>query len=174
LKNHIMVTIKRGKIPYKFITLMFIIILAFMINIIFNKKVVGGIVYRINEDHSIHYLLVTTKNDDKWIFPKGKVKFYESQRRAAQREVGEEAGIKTDVNFKLKRNPFLHQKSTGEKQFIDLYAMKYIKEKNYWKERNDRRRKWMTFPEASSVLTSELRAALEEVQFQLKNNLKMQ
>jgi ADP-ribose pyrophosphatase YjhB (NUDIX family) len=136
-----------------------------------SDRVAGGIVYKIDKDKTINYLLITSKQNTNWIFPKGKVKFYESESQAALREVGEEAGIKAKLNFKLKSNPFLHQKSAGEKQFIVLYAMEYVKEKRHWKERNYRTRKWMTFSEASSVLTSEFRVALEEVQSRLNNEV---
>jgi 8-oxo-dGTP pyrophosphatase MutT (NUDIX family) len=147
--------------------------LSLLLNNMLSKKVAGGVVYKINEDESINYLLVKTMNGDKWIFPKGKVKFYESRKQAALREVGEEAGVKAKLSFELKSNPFTFQKSSGKKQIINLYAMEYSKEKQHWKEANQRIRKWMTFPEALAVLTPELLLALEEVQSELNNKTEM-
>jgi ADP-ribose pyrophosphatase YjhB (NUDIX family) len=167
-----MIPIKRKLFTIKLISLIFIIMLSLLLNNMLSKKVVGGVVYKINEDESIDYLLVKTKNDEKWIFPKGKVKFYESRKQAVLREVGEEAGVKAKISFELKSNPFTFQKSSGKKQIINLYAMEYSKEKRHWKEETQRIRKWMTFPEASSVLAPEFLLALEEVQGTLNNKTK--
>jgi ADP-ribose pyrophosphatase YjhB (NUDIX family) len=156
------------------ILFIFILFLITAVMLMLNNRVAGGIVYKINEDHSINYLLVTTKKEDKWVFPKGKVKFYECKRQAAIREVGEEAGIKARIIFRLKNNPFIYQNSSGKKQSIDLFSMEYIREKRHWKEENDRLRKWMTFSEASSVLTPELRLALEEVRSKLNDKTRME
>lgn len=128
------------------------------------ERVAGGVIYKIGENHSTHFLLVTTiKKGDKWIFPKGKAKFYEFTKQAAVREVKEEAGIKAKVMFKLKGSPFLYQKTSGKGQNVELFAMEYIKDANNWHEKHKREKKWMTYSEAMSVLTPEFSKALEEV-----------
>ncbi|MHA1984643.1 MAG: NUDIX domain-containing protein, partial [Candidatus Hodarchaeales archaeon] len=53
----------------------------------------GGIVYHINNDHSITYLLLKHKNGNHWDFPKGQVEEGESLQETALREIIEETGI---------------------------------------------------------------------------------
>lgn len=136
--------------------------------IVTDEEIVGGIVY-FEEKNALKYLAVTTKNSDRWIFPKGKVKFYEFKEQAAIREVTEEAGVNVKIIFKLDGNPFIYQKQSGKLQNIDLYVMKYLSEVQIWKERNDRNRKWVTFSEGKSELSPEFTRALKESQNRLKN-----
>lgn len=148
-----------------FLSALFIVIIIFITIIIRNmliERTAGGIIYKI-EKGQIYYLLVTTTNGDRWIFPKGKAKFYEFMKQAAIREVKEEAGIKVKVMFKLKGSPFFYQKTSGKEQNVELFAMEYIKDANNWHEKHKREKKWMTYSEAMSVLTPEFRKALEEV-----------
>ncbi len=133
------------------------------------EKISGGIIYRINEGHSIHYLLVTTSSSNRWIFPKGKVKLFEFKRHAAIRETTEESGIIANVVFKLKGNPFVYQKPSGKKQNVDFYAMECVKEMQNWKERGKRSRMWMTLDAAKEVLPKDFKRALEEVHSRLQS-----
>lgn len=134
--------------------------------IIAAREIVGGIVY-VEEKNTLKYLLVTTKNSERWIFPKGKVKYFEFNRHAVSREVEEEAGVNANMNFKLDGNPFIYRKLSGKQQSIDLYAMEYLNEAQRWKEKNKRNRKWVSFNEANNVLSTELRRALKEVHSKL-------
>ena len=129
-------------------------------------KIVGGIVY-FEEKNTLKYLVVTTKNSERWIFPKGKVKYFEFYTHAVSREVVEEAGVNANISFKLQGNPFIYRKTSGKQQSIELYAMKYMNEAQRWKEKNKRKRKWLSFSEANNVLSPELGRALKEVQSKL-------
>lgn len=129
-------------------------------------KIVGGIVY-FEEKNTLKYLVVTTKSSERWIFPKGKVKYFEFYTHAVSREVVEEAGVNANISFKLQGNPFIYRKTSGKQQSIELYAMKYMNDAQIWKERNKRNRKWLSFDEAKNVLLPELDRALEEVNSKL-------
>lgn len=148
-----------------FLSALFIVIIIFITIIIRNmliERAAGGVIYKI-EKGQLYYLLVTTTNGDRWIFPKGKAEFYEFTKQAAVREVKEEAGVKVKVVFILEGAPFFYEKTSGKKQNIELFAMEYIKDANNWHEKHKRKRKWMAYSEAVSVLTPEFRKALEEV-----------
>lgn len=134
--------------------------------IIATREIVGGIVY-VEEDNTLKFLLVTTKNSERWIFPKGKVKYFEFSRHAVSREVVEEAGVNATVNFKLDGNPFIYRKLSGKQQSMDLYAMEYLNEAQIWKEKSKRDRQWLSFSEANNLLGPELGRALKEVHSKL-------
>lgn len=126
----------------------------------------GGIVY-FEQNSTLKYLLVTAKNSERWIFPKGKVNFFEFRKSALSREVVEEAGVVANIRFKLDGSPYIYRKLSGKQQRIDLYAMEYLHESDIWKEKNKRKRVWVSYSEAKTLLGPELDRALDEVQGKL-------
>jgi len=128
--------------------------------------VVGGIVY-VKSGNDLKYLVVTTKSRKRWIFPKGKVKYFELKTHAALREVLEEAGVNANLNFKLDGNPYIYRKSSDKRQSLELYAMEYLNEAEIWNEENERNRKWVMYNEAKIILSPELVRAMEEVNSKL-------
>lgn len=147
------------------IRILYSLLVVVMVIIIWNitfDRFAGGVVYRKNEGHTISYLLVANKSK-KWIFPKGKVKFYELKSQAAIREVVEEAGVNTKLKYKLDGNPFIYRKRSARRQNVDLYAMEYLDEAEVWEERDKRNRKWLLFSDAKLVISPEFTRALYEI-----------
>ena len=138
-----------------------VVIILYRINLI-KVRAIGGIIYKTYDDGSIRYLLVTTKNGRKWIFPKGRAEIYESQVRTLEREIHEEAGVSAKMVFELEGNPYPHKKSSGRRERVYFYAMQYLHDDLEWRERDKRDRRWMTFDEAHAEIIPEFRQALEE------------
>lgn len=147
---------------YFYIVTVFLVATGIVYVIYYKENVVGGIVY-FKAGNEIKYLVVTAKYSKRWIFPKGKVKYYESKTHAVHREVLEEAGVNARFKFKLDGNPFVYRKSPEKQQSVVLYAMEYLNEAEIWEEENERSRKWVLFNEAVIILDLELYRALAEV-----------
>ncbi len=144
------------------------VIVTITIRTIMTDEAAGGIVYKKSNNGNIVYLLVTTSKGDKWIFPKGKLKSGELKEDAALREVNEESGVIANIKFSLDSNPFTYHKSLLRNQNVNLFAMEYVRE-NEWKEKKKRKRKWMSYKAAVSVLTPEFSQALKKVHSRLIN-----
>jgi len=108
----------------------------------------GGIVMRFHED-APRYLLVTAKSDeDRWIFPKGKIDEGETIEAAAEREVLEEAGMMVTVIESVGQIEF---SKDGRSSSIEFFLMSYVRETG---RGEDRRRRWCRYEEALGLLTS--------------------
>lgn len=65
----------------------------------------GGVVYHVEKDNSITYLLLKHKNGNHWDLPKGHIEEGETYKETAFREIAEETGIKEkNIIFKKKLN----------------------------------------------------------------------
>lgn len=64
---------------------------------IVREPTAGGIVFRRNKKQEVEFLLIQD-HKDRWTIPKGHIEEGETAQQAAQREIGEEAGLNdTDV-----------------------------------------------------------------------------
>ena len=59
---------------------------------IVREQTAGGVVYRHNKDGKIEILLIQDAKD-RWTIPKGHIEEGETAQQAAEREIGEEAGL---------------------------------------------------------------------------------
>lgn len=59
---------------------------------IVREPTAGGIVFRRNKKNEIEFLLIQD-HKDRWTIPKGHIEEGETAQQAAQREIGEEAGL---------------------------------------------------------------------------------
>ena len=57
------------------------------------EKSAGAIIYRLDEEGNIMYLLLQAAPGKPWGFPKGKLDPGETEEEAARREINEEAGL---------------------------------------------------------------------------------
>jgi len=55
----------------------------------------GGIVYRMVDGVPVYLVVTARRNRAHWVFPKGHIEEGEKPRKAARREVWEEAGVRT-------------------------------------------------------------------------------
>lgn len=59
---------------------------------IVREPTAGGIVFRRNKNNDLEFLLIQD-HKDRWTIPKGHIEEGETAQQAAQREIGEEAGL---------------------------------------------------------------------------------
>jgi 8-oxo-dGTP pyrophosphatase MutT (NUDIX family) len=112
----------------------------------------GVIAYR-EKDGEIEVLLITSRKRKRWIIPKGIVERDLSPAESAAKEAMEEAGIEGVVSA----NPI------GEYQYpkwdgictVAVYLLRVTKVHKDWPERKIRKRKWLSFEEAASLVKEE-------------------
>lgn len=115
---------------------------------------VGALPVRRKADGSIEILLVTARQKNRWLIPKGGRSGRLTDDDAAAREALEEAG----VEGKIKKRPvgdYRHLRADGRKgPRIIVFKMKVRRDASNWKEKNERKRRWLS-PAAAASLVKE-------------------
>ena len=120
-----------------------------------DKQQAGAIVLR-GEGEERRFLVVTNKDKDQWIFPKGSVKKKETPEEAAEREAEEESGAVGRVVAYVGATE-LNQ--NGKTVRVDYFLLQLESEHD---EREDRKKKWCTADELLECLDPpELRALVK-------------
>ncbi len=113
-------------------------------------------------DGNIVFLLVTSRTNGNWIFPKGSVVDHGTPRAAAAAEAMEEAGVLGTLAA-LPAGTYRYRKSARSGLVeVQLYALKVEQQLDDWPERKQRRRHWAALPEACRLLHLPALGALAE------------
>lgn len=112
----------------------------------------GGVVFR-KEPEGILWLVVKPTGSEKWRLPKGWIEPGESSIEAAQREVAEEAGVKTEVLGKVGQEKYFFVQGK-EKVFktVVFYLMEYQQEAQTGFSWETEEIDWLSFEEAKEKL----------------------
>lgn len=87
-----------------------------------------------------------------WLFPKGGVEDGEKAEAAAVRETKEEAGVAGGLGPKLGTWRFTKDAGKKHKMWLLVVDEVYEKKDKRWKERNKRKRQWLTFDECRVLI----------------------
>ncbi|MGB0683773.1 MAG: NUDIX hydrolase [Magnetovibrionaceae bacterium] len=127
------------------------------------------------EDGEPECLLITSRDTGRWVLPKGSIEEDESARDCAKREAYEEAGVRGKLSS-TKVGCYTYRKTErkgGGHCMVKVFAMEVSELSKSWPEKADRKRKWMTFEEASdSVAEPDLQDLLEKFGRQLAKSVK--
>src|SRR5262249_6167075 len=116
----------------------------------------GGIVFR-RKNEAVTYLLVTAKNAEEWVLPKGHVEEGEGPEETALREVMEETGVAARPCGRISRHFTFSAK--GEIVTVAFFLMELVRE---GQTREKRRKDWLPIHRALERAThEETRAALK-------------
>ena len=110
------------------------------------------------EDGEYYILLVTSRNQNKWVIPKGIVEDNLTARESAEKEAFEEAGIKGKTAKKSIGN--YEYEKWGGKCVVEVFPCKVKIEAAAWDEMHIRQRKWFSIEKAIKKLQNE---QLEEI-----------
>jgi len=114
---------------------------------------VAALPYRLGKN-GLEFLVITSRRTRRLILPKGWTMPGKSNSSAAAIEAHEEAGVKGQVSAEP-CGSFEYMKDLGEESIrvnALVYPLKVRKVKAEWKERKQRRRKWMSPDEAARKL----------------------
>ncbi|XP_011001557.1 PREDICTED: nudix hydrolase 18, mitochondrial-like [Populus euphratica] len=119
------------------------------------RQVVGCIPYRYKNGSSstsevedeLEVLVISSQKGKGMLFPKGGWELDETIKQAASRETYEEAGVKGNVEHQLGHWTF--QSRTHGTDYDGYLFPLHVKEVlDFWPEKNNRQRKWMSVEEA--------------------------
>ena len=106
-------------------------------------------------DDGVEIMLITSRDTGRWVLPKGWPENGENLFDAAAREAGEEAGLSGSVSRReIGRYYYAKALSSGEEVPCEVlvYPLEVDKVADKWKERRERKRKWVSPAEAARML----------------------
>ena len=109
-----------------------------------HRSVIGTIPYLI-KDNELKVVLVTRRNSEGWIFPKGQQEKEYSHREVALMEAEEEAGILGEIKAEAIRIPY---RKKDEELNMLTFPVEVKKLKKSWDEMKERKRKVVSIKEA--------------------------
>jgi len=115
---------------------------------------VAALPWRKTKD-GIKVMLVTSRDTGRWVLPKGWPEFGEQFCDAAAREAGEEAGLKGAISAQ-EAGRYYYSKSLADGHStrceVLVYALEVDDVADKWKEKSQRRRKWVTPAKAAEMV----------------------
>ncbi|MCB1497036.1 MAG: NUDIX hydrolase [Bauldia sp.] len=121
----------------------------------------GVIPYAIVESTPV-FLLVTSRQRGRWIFPKGRIADGLKPWESAEREAHEEAGVEGVIATRPVGS-YRAWKTRGVRRFVievDMYPLRVEKQHDNWRETGERYRHWVTLAEATRLITDKRVAEL--------------
>jgi len=109
----------------------------------------GAVVFKLTDEGPRYLLVEASGRRDRWVFPKGHVENGETAADTAQREAGEEAGVRARPVRRLRR---VEQKQEGNWISIAYFLMAYAGRATPLEKRRIR---WLSFDEAIDALDLE-------------------
>ena len=109
----------------------------------------GAVVFKLTDEGPRYLLVEASGRRDRWVFPKGHVENGETAADTAQREAGEEAGVRARPVRRLRR---VEQKQEGDWISIVYFLMAYTGRAT---PLDKRRIRWLSFDEAIDALDLE-------------------
>jgi 8-oxo-dGTP pyrophosphatase MutT (NUDIX family) len=116
------------------------------------KKQVAALCWR-KKKGGIEILLVTSRETERWVTPKGWPLPGLKDFTAARREAFEEAGAEGHIRKRaIGRYDYDKRLSSGDVQpcRVTVFALEVTKKKKSWSEKRQRRRKWFDADEAAA------------------------
>ena len=131
----------------------------------------GSIVYRI-KNNKIEFLLVQSRLNRTWGFPKGHLEKDENNVQAAQREVYEEVGLKPDYDFNFEES-ITYKIARDRLKTVTLFLSKFNPDQKIKLQKSEiGDYKWATLAEANSCLNyEELKELLKKAQEYIENEI---
>ena len=118
-------------------------------------------VFPVTEDGKL--VLVSTRDGDYWIFPKGRRERGRKDCDVAGEEAFEEAGVLGLISDDWERFPVNSKKASH----LKIYPMRVNEVLSDWPERKQRERVVVSFERAETLLSKDLRAILKAMRKQV-------
>ena len=115
-----------------------------------------------------YVLLISSRGSKQWILPKGWLEDDLTEGKLAALEAKEEAGVITRPEKIKKMGAYRYNKRLSQKRcmrvHINVYSMPVKRLKKKFKERQQRKRKWVTIRKAIKLVSDEdLQAFLKKI-----------
>ncbi|MBN9333055.1 NUDIX hydrolase [Devosia sp.] len=115
---------------------------------------VAALPWRRDSDGAVLVLLITSRNNGKWMLPKGWPIKGLSDADSARQEALEEAGVEGEIDAHAigsYRYSKLFGNGTSAPGQALIFPLTVTRERKGWKEKGQRRRRWVTTEEAAHL-----------------------
>lgn len=110
-----------------------------------------------DQAHGRELLLISSKNGNRWTFPKGTIEPGETSAEAAAREAFEEAGVEGIVAEQSLGHYFYRKKKRWWPRWVALHAMQVQSESRDFPEAGQRRLRWLPMEKALAEVRPSVR-----------------
>jgi 8-oxo-dGTP pyrophosphatase MutT (NUDIX family) len=112
---------------------------------------VAALPFRISEAGNLEVLLVTSRETQRWLIPKGWPMKGKKPHEAAAQEAVEEAGVEGEISRKpLGRYSYWKRKSDHFQLCqVDVFGLSVQRQLKNWRERGQREARWFDVAEAA-------------------------
>ncbi|CUH40346.1 NUDIX domain protein [Jannaschia seosinensis] len=119
------------------------------------REQIAALPLRWGDDDKVEVLMVTSRDTGRWVVPKGWTMKGIKPWAAAAIEAMEEAGVKGHI-ARQSFGSYSYDKrlddGTRQPCIVHVYPMVVEREKDDWKERKERRRKWFPLRKAANLV----------------------
>ena len=115
----------------------------------------GALPYRMRDRARPEVMLVTSRERQRWIIPKGWPSEQLAPHHSAAREALEEGGLVGEIGARSIGSYYYDKRlSDGSsiKCTVEVFALEVLEQLSSWPEQNQRRTQWFTLQEAASVV----------------------
>lgn len=109
--------------------------------------------YRVAD--AVEVLLVTSRDTQRWVLPKGWPMKHRAPAKAAAREALEEAGVVGTVE-KAPIGAYVYDKRLAAgatvRCLVDVFPLRVTAERSKWREKGQRERRWFAVDEAAGLV----------------------
>lgn len=112
---------------------------------------VGALPVRRTRTGKLRILLVTARNKERWLIPKGGRSRKLSDRKTAAREAREEGGVLGRIGKRL--GSYIHTKRGRDAAIIEVFILDVRETSKQWVEDAFRKRKWVSPAKARRMVT---------------------
>ncbi len=111
--------------------------------------------YRVDEHTGTEIMLITSRERQRWIIPKGWPQKGRAPHRSAAREAFEEAGVKGKVSRRAV-GTFSYRKRLKDGAIalceVQVFALQVRRQSRKWPEKNERQFKWLSAASAAKTV----------------------
>jgi 8-oxo-dGTP pyrophosphatase MutT (NUDIX family) len=122
------------------------------------RRQCGAVPFMVDRSGRVRVALLTSRETQRWVIPKGWPMAKRSAAEAARREVREEAGLSgTIINMKAAGHYIYKKRLTPNKAVkwkVAVFLLRVHRELHVWPEREQRIRAWFS-PEVAATLVAE-------------------
>ncbi len=127
------------------------------------RKEIGAFIYQKNADN-IKVMLVTNRQQTRWILPKGQIEKGLTDKMVAHEEAYEEAGIIGEIDSDIQQKTIKYTSSTGPVE-LHVYTMQLVHVFDQWPENHFRKRKMVNIRTALEMVKKmPLRKLISEIE----------
>ena len=115
----------------------------------------GALPWRISEDGTRQVMLLTTRETQRWVIPKGWPMKGRKPAEAASQEAYEEAGLVGHIVNKRPLGNFHYQKRLAKRAIfceVRVFLFRVERQLDDWPEKSERETKWFDATEAAALV----------------------